>query len=88
MPHVKETRAAPESWTPRLNGCRMPKRRKAAPWRENKRLVAEGFSDLKYVPRERCGWDVTLASHTRGLRTDIERRQPDLDSWAAGHCRA
>ena len=55
----------------------------AMPWKENKKLVSAGFRGLKYVPRERCGWDMTLSSLAYGMRMDIEGRQPDLNAWAA-----
>jgi len=55
------------------------------PWGKNKRLVAEGFSDLAYLPKGRSGWDFTLASLAYGVRRDIARRAPDLNAWAARH---
>ncbi len=54
-------------------------------WQRNKKLVSQGSRDLKYLPRERCGWDCTLVSLAYGLRRDIELRSPDLCAWAARH---
>jgi len=55
------------------------------PWKANKKLVSQGLGDLEYLPRERCGWDNTLACLAFGMRMDIERRAPDLNAWAARH---
>jgi hypothetical protein len=55
------------------------------PWQRNKRLMAEGFRDLQYLPRDRCGWDMTLASLAFNARLTVERRPPDLAAWAARH---
>lgn len=52
-------------------------------WKKNKRLVAAGFADLVYLPRERSGWDATLASLAYGMRMALERGRPDLGAWAA-----
>ena len=52
------------------------------PWKANKKLVSQGLGDLEYLPRERCGWDNTLACLAFGMRMDIERRTPDLNAWA------
>ena len=54
-------------------------------WKKNKRLVAEGFPDLQYIPRERCGWDLTLACLAYAIRRRFERHAPDLNAWAARH---
>jgi hypothetical protein len=54
-------------------------------WPRNRRLVEEGFRDLAYVPRDRTGWDMTLASLAFGVRRVIERHPPDLNGWAARH---
>ncbi len=54
-------------------------------WKPNKKLVEEGFKDLKYVPRERAGWDATLACEAYRARMEIDRRSPDLGAWAARH---
>jgi len=56
------------------------------PWKTNRKLVAEGFPDLKYFPKERAGWDATLSCLAYGVRMDIERAIPDLGAWAARHC--
>jgi len=55
------------------------------PWSQNKRLVADGFADLEYLPKGRAGWDFTLASLAYGVRRHIARRLPDLNAWAARH---
>jgi hypothetical protein len=55
-------------------------------WKKNKRLLAQGFRDLEYLPKARCGWDCSLASLAYGVRTDIEGRPHDLNAWAARHC--
>jgi len=55
------------------------------PWSKNKRLVADGFADLEYLPKGRTEWDFTLASLAYGVRRDIARRPPDLNAWAARH---
>jgi hypothetical protein len=55
------------------------------PWKKNKKLRARGFRDLEYLPRERSGWDCTLASYAYGVRMAVERRPPDLSAWAARH---
>ena len=52
-------------------------------WRKNRKLASEGFRDLQYLPRERTGWDCTLASLAFGARAAIEGRAPDLNRWAA-----
>lgn len=54
-------------------------------WRRNRQLVSEGFRDLQYLPREKCGWDCTLASLAYSMRRALERRSPDLNAWAARH---
>jgi len=54
-------------------------------WRPNRRLVADGYADLEWVPHGRTGWDFTLACLAYGMRMDIERRPPDLNAWAARH---
>lgn len=56
------------------------------PWKANRKLLAEGFPDLKYLPKERAGWDATLSCLAYGVRMDIERAIPDLGAWAARHC--
>jgi len=55
------------------------------PWKANRPLLEAGFSDLRYLPRERCGWDATLAALAYGIRAQLERRLPDLNAWAAQH---
>lgn len=54
-------------------------------WKTNRKLVEAGFADLKYVPRERCGWDATLACLAYAARMDLAGRMPDLAAWAARH---
>jgi hypothetical protein len=54
-------------------------------WRRNKRLLADGYADLEWLPHGRAGWDFTLACLAYGLRMDIEGRPPDLNAWAARH---
>ena len=54
-------------------------------WKPNKRLAAQGFPDLKYLPKERCGWDCSLASLAFGARRAILDGPPDLSAWAARH---
>jgi hypothetical protein len=54
-------------------------------WKPNRKLVSRGFKDLEYLPKERCGWDCTLASLSYGVRIDVERRLPDLSAWAERH---
>ncbi len=48
-------------------------------------MVAEGYSDLAYLPRDRHGWDCTLAAVAYGCRRLIEAGPPDLAAWAARH---
>lgn len=55
------------------------------PWKPNKRLVAQGFHDLMYLPRARSGWDSTLAALAYGMRLDLDDAPPDLNAWAARH---
>ena len=55
------------------------------PWQRNKRLVAQGFRDLKHLPRERCGWDCTLGALAYGVRVVADRSLPDLNAWAVRH---
>jgi len=55
------------------------------PWKTNKRLISQGFPDLQYVPKERCGWDCTLASLAYAARMPMDGRWPDLTAWAARH---
>ncbi|MGC9454872.1 MAG: hypothetical protein ACP5HU_08390 [Phycisphaerae bacterium] len=47
-------------------------------WKKNRKLVAEGLSDLAYLPKGRCGWDATLSSWAYAVR-------PELVGWAARH---
>ena len=54
-------------------------------WKPNRKIVAEGFPDLKYLPKARCEWDWTLASLAFGLRRAIVDGPPDLSAWAARH---
>jgi hypothetical protein len=54
-------------------------------WKKNKKLLARGFHDLEYLPRDRCGWDCTLSSLAYGLRAALASRTPDLNAWAARH---
>lgn len=55
------------------------------PWKKNKRLIEDGFADLAYVPRAKCGWDCTLAAAAYAVRRALDRRGPDLAAWAARH---
>ena len=48
-------------------------------------MISEGLHDLQYLPRQRCGWDCTLASLAYAARTVIEGARPDLAAWAARH---
>jgi hypothetical protein len=57
----------------------------SVPWKRNKGFVEAGLSDLKWVPRQRCGWDMSLASLAYQARCRIERRPADLAAWAARH---
>jgi len=54
-------------------------------WTRNKRAVGEGFPDLEYMPKDRSGWDCTLASLAYALRLAVDRRPPDLSAWAWAH---
>jgi hypothetical protein len=54
-------------------------------WRKNRRLADGGLKDLEYVPRDRHGWDCTLACLAYGARREIERRAPNLNAWATRH---
>jgi hypothetical protein len=54
-------------------------------WKKNKKLLARGFHDLEYLPRDRCGWDCTLSSLAYGVRAALASRTPDLNAWAARH---
>ncbi len=54
-------------------------------WKKNRKLASQGFGDLQYLPKERCGWDCTLASLAYGVRRQVDRRPPDLNAWAARH---
>ncbi|MDP6117842.1 MAG: hypothetical protein QF437_31740 [Planctomycetota bacterium] len=54
-------------------------------WKKNKKLVSQGFRDLQFLPKERSGWDATLASLAYGLRRHIAGSAPDLGDWAARH---
>jgi len=51
-------------------------------WTKNRKMV---LNDLRYVPRERCGWDCTLAALAFAARATIGDAQPDLAEWAARH---
>ncbi|MHC4503925.1 MAG: hypothetical protein ACYTFI_11520 [Planctomycetota bacterium] len=55
------------------------------PWKKNKRLISEGYPDLEYLPKERSGWDATLACLAYGIRMEVERGRGDLAAWAARH---
>lgn len=55
------------------------------PWKKNKRLVCEGYPDLEYLPKERSGWDATLACLAYRVRMELEGSLPDLAAWAARH---
>ena len=54
-------------------------------WRVNKKIIAAGFADLKYLPRTRGGRDATLACLAYGARLGQPPDQPDLNAWAARH---
>jgi len=54
-------------------------------WRKNKKLSAQGFRDLEYLPKDRHAWDFTLASLAFAARRTIDGRPPDLNDWAARH---
>ena len=54
-------------------------------WQVNRKTIAAGFADLKYLPPTRGGWDATLACLAYGARMAIQRRCPDLNAWAARH---
>jgi hypothetical protein len=56
-----------------------------ARWKRNKAAAREGFADLEYVPRARCGWDCTLASLAFSARRALGNTEPDLNAWAARH---
>ena len=55
-------------------------------WKKNRHLVAEGFTDLAYLPRGTSSWDCTLAAMAYAVRRKIDRDAPDLNAWAARHC--
>ncbi|MGD8238220.1 MAG: hypothetical protein PVH68_06705 [Armatimonadota bacterium] len=55
------------------------------PWKPNKRLLQEGFPDLKYLPKGRSAWDCTLSALAYGIRRELGDEQPDLNAWAARH---
>ena len=54
-------------------------------WARNKRLVKSGGVDLWWVPRDRCGWDCTLAALAYRQRRMIEQGRADLNEWAVQH---
>lgn len=54
-------------------------------WKKNHKLLDEGYHDLAYLPRERCGWDCTLASLAFALRREIQHGRIDLNAWATRH---
>ena len=54
-------------------------------WRKDKRLIADGFADLQYLPHGRAGWDASLAALAYGVRRDIGHGMADLGAWAARH---
>ena len=55
------------------------------PWKKNKRLAAQGLKGLAYLPKERTGWDGTLAALAFDARRKITGDEPDLNAWAARH---
>ena len=55
------------------------------PWKKNRKLLAEGYRDLAYLPRGRSAWDATLSSLAYGVRMELDKRPPDLSAWAARH---
>ena len=56
-------------------------------WRKDRRLARDGYQDLEYLPRDRSGWNATLAAFAYSMRRRIAGRA-DLDLWAAMHgCR-
>ena len=54
-------------------------------WKKNRKLAAKGLRDLQYLPKQRCGWDCTLASLAYGVRRVILGASPDLGAWAVRH---
>ena len=54
-------------------------------WKKNKRVGTQGLPDLVYLPKDRCGWDWTLAALAYAARRRIEGGKPDLAAWAARH---
>jgi hypothetical protein len=54
-------------------------------WRRNKRLVADGYADLEWVPHGRAGWDLTLACLAYGIRMEADPQPPGLNAWATRH---
>jgi len=54
-------------------------------WRRNKKLTAQGLSDLVYLPRDRSQWDCSLSALAYGARRRIEGGRPDLAAWAVRH---
>jgi len=54
------------------------------PWRKRRKGADYGLKDLAYLPRRRCGWNMTLAAQAYSLRrTAVERA--DLNVWATMH---
>ena len=66
----------------------------AAPsdWTPDRAMTRRGFGDLKYLPKGRCAWNMTLTAlayaSRRLVREHVERRPPlgaDLNAWALRH---
>ena len=55
------------------------------PWTKNRRMIADGWRDLEYLPKGRCAWHCTLAAPA--YRADLlpGRLQTGLNAWAARH---
>ena len=53
-------------------------------WRRNRKLARGGFKGLEYMPRQRAGWNATLAAYAFSARRAIAGKV-GLDLWAAMH---
>ena len=53
-------------------------------WSKDRKLRKKGFRDLEYLPKERSGWNCTLAAHAFSARRQLTG-PPDLNLWAAMH---
>ncbi len=53
-------------------------------WRPNRRMLRDGWADLKWLPRDRAGWNMTLAAWAYAMRRQLAERA-DLNLWAQLH---